>query len=619
MLERRNTQKKLLLIPLDPVHDVALKIINRKLIDRGHQTTLLPPDLPIEEVIERASRIDSDYILISRTLGYGVAELLGKFIDMAEAARLREKNKIILGGKAITPKLAAELGFDKGFGAGTDFEEIIAFIEEKEYQREQESLFRKKISIPTRHTYQYKNHRIKALLNEITDEIIQWSQKKTSPAIERAKLRLEIIQALKNEAFSEEERSLKIKRLKEKYLSYCDEKIVRFYQQGSLPPKVRAMSSQEVSHLDDYIKRQKENIQIKRMRHTRPFPLVFVQYGTGCPVMDIAHIKTSEAWGADGVFHFDPSWGARTEGLLEGVLSHEEDGSIITWENLSKIKSSLDENTIWTVRAHRGLNTPETAVMAGELGADLTKIHMVYGSLNGGTDPARLTLDGLETIKYAAEYHMPFDEPTNEELGGVPAYKSFAGLLIIADLALKLGAKPILKPLFCYSPDVMITGKMDDNYIDYNVAKIDSLRSIIDAPIWPGEPIGFMTHSEDRIQSSLTTALHAALAISLDVDAMTIASADEAYSRGSISLSSRVDTLRAVQETFRFLGKAGIQPTINAREYEKELTQGIEKTLEEVASRGNFVNALYEGLLGSPEDGAYPGRAGKGTIMEGID
>lgn len=616
-MNKKSNQKKILLIPLDPVHDVALKIINRKLQDRGHQTILLPPDLPIEEIIEQASHMDIDYILISRTLGYGVAELLGKFIDMAEAAKLRDKAKMILGGKAITPQLAAELGFDKGFGDGTDYEEVIAFIEDREYQKEKETLFRKKISIPSQHTYQYKNHKIAKLLSEITDEIIQWSKKKSSPGIERARLRKKLICVDKDTALSEKDKAVKLKNLKEKYLTYCDEKIVRSYQQGLLPAKVRALSPEEISQLDNYIKNQKERIRFKKIRHTQSLPLVFVQYGTGCPVMDIAHIKTSESWGADGVFHFDPSWGARTEGLLAGVLSHEEDGSIITLENLAKIKSSLHKETIWTVRAHRGLNTPETALLAGELGADLTKIHMVYGSLNGGTDPARLTLDGIEAIKYAAKYHMPFDEPTNEELGGVPAYKSFAGLLIIADLALRLGAEPILKPLFCYSPDVMITGKMDDNYIDYNVAKIESLRSIIDAPIWPGEPIGFMTHSEDRIQSSLTTALHAALAISLHVDAITIASADEAYSRGSISLSSRVDTLRAVQEVFRFLGKAKISPTIKAKEYEKEISQGIEKTLEKIVQRGSFVDALYEGLLGTAQDGAYPGRAGRDTIIEG--
>jgi hypothetical protein len=522
----------------------------------------------------------------------------------------------VLGGKAITPQLAAELGFDKGFGSRADFEEIIAYLEEREYQQEKEKLFRKKVSIPAQYTYQYKNDKIKKLLNEITDEIIQWSNNKTSPAIERAKLLEKMIGINKDSSLTQQDKSNKIKLLQENYLTYCDEKILQFYQNGKLPNKVRALSPEEISKLDVYIQKEKENINFKKLRHSQSLPLVFVQYGTGCPIMDIAHIKTSEAWGADGVFHFDPSWGARTEGFLEGVLSHEEDGSIITWENLAKIKSSLHQETLWTVRAHRGLNTPETAVLAGELGADLTKIHIVYGALNGGTDPARLTIDGLETIKYAAKYKMPFDEPTNEELGGVPAYKSFAGLLIIADLALKLKAQPILKPLFCYSPDVMITGKMDDNYIDYNVAKINSLRSIIDAPIWPGEPIGFMTHSEDRIQSSLTTALHAALAISLQVDAITIASADEAYSRGPISISSRIDTLRAVQEVFRFLGKAEIKPTAKAKEYEKEIKQGIETTLEKIARRGSFVNALYEGLLGSPQDGAYPGLAGRDTIIE---
>jgi hypothetical protein len=123
-------------------------------------------------------------------------------------------------------------------------------------------------------------------------------------------------------------------------------------------------------------------------------------------------------------------------------------------------------------------------------------------------------------------------------------------MLIVAKLGLKLGTKPILPPFFCYSPDVMITGRMYDNYIDYNAAKIYALRKIVDAPIWPGEPIGFMTHTEDRVQSSMTTALHAALATSLGVDAITIASSDEAYSRGSISVTSRIDTLKAVQETF---------------------------------------------------------------------
>ena len=68
---------------------------------------------------------------------------------------------------------------------------------------------------------------------------------------------------------------------------------------------------------------------------------------------------------------------------------------------------------------------------------------------------------------------------------------------------------------------------MADNYIDFNSAK-STAREIINAPICQA-PIGFLTHTEDRIQSSLTTALHAALASSLKVDAISISSSDEAF------------------------------------------------------------------------------------------
>jgi len=124
-----------------------------------------------------------------------------------------------------------------------------------------------------------------------------------------------------------------------------------------------------------------------------------------------------------------------------------------------------------------------------------------------------------------------------------------------------------------------------------------------------------MTHTEDRVQSSVTTALHAALANSLGVDAITIASSDEAYSRGSISISSRIDTLKAVEEVFRFFGHAEVKPTAKATEWTKELIAQIEKVLEDVLRKGSFVKSLYDGVLGSREDGAYPGRTGKDTVF----
>jgi len=607
--------KKVLLVPLDPVHDVALKIINRRLKERGHKTLLLPPDISIEEIVDQASKVKPDIIMISRTLGYGVAEVLSKLIDLLEVVGIRDRAKIVIGGKAIKPELAAELGFDAGFDEKTSYEETIAFVEGRKYEVEEEKFIKKKKDLTSGYSYKFNHQKIDKMLDEITEETLDWCKDKTSSGINRAYLREKMIELKEQNNIPLQNRNKRLTSLQSEYLKNCDDLIIRFYQEEVLPKKVRELTTEEKESLEDYIKKSKEIARTKKIQHTTDKPLIFFQYGTGCPIMDIAHIKIGEAWGADGVLHFDPSWGARTEGFLEGYLSHEEDGSIITEQNLGKIKESLNSSTLWTVRAHRGLNTPETVVLAGKSGADLTKINIVYGSLNAGTDPSRLTVDGVEAIKLAAKYNLAFDEPTNEELGGVPAYKTFAGMLIVAKLGLKLGAKPILKPLFCYSPDAMITGRMDDNYIDYNAAKIYSLHKIVDAPIWPGEPIGFMTHTEDRIQSSMTTALHAALATSLGVDAITIASSDEAYSRGSISVTSRIDTLRAVQETFRFLGKAKIKPTYKAKEWSNELVSQIEKVLEDVLRKGSFVAALYDGILGSREDGAYSGRVGRNTVF----
>ncbi|MGE0032522.1 MAG: cobalamin-binding protein, partial [Pseudothermotoga sp.] len=512
---------------------------------------------------------------------------------------LRKKCKVVVGGKAITKELAAELGYDAGFGERTSWEEVIAYVEGGRFEREEITVKKTKKDITQGYTYEVRDSAFRELLDEISDQILAWAKDRTSLAIERTKIK---------------EKMLEGEDLLEEYLKLCDEVVVSYFRKNVLPKKVRLITKEEKEKFERLVNRIDFNERI--LRHSLDKPLVFVQYGTGCPFMDAMHIKVSEAWGADGVLHFDPSWGARCEGLLEGLLAHEEDGSIITLENLKLIKSALNSSTLWCVRAHRGLNTPETVLLAARAGADLTKINMVYGSLNGGTDPERLTVDGVYALQLSARYKLPYDIPTNEELGGVPAHKAFAGMLVVAHLGVKLGARPILKPLFCYSPDVMINDYMKDNYVDYNVAKVLALRRIMDAPIWPGEPIGFMTHTEDRVQSAMTTALHAALASSLGLDAITIASTDEAYARGAITVSARIDTLRAVAEAFRFFGRARIEPTKKAEEYAENIVNGIYETLKKVAERQDFVAALYEGLFGTREEGANPGRAGRGTVRK---
>jgi len=103
----------------------------------------------------------------------------------------------------------------------------------------------------------------------------------------------------------------------------------------------------------------------------------------------------------------------------------------------------------------------------------------------------------------------------------------------------------------------------------------------------------------------------------LGVDAISIASSDEAYSGGPISAPARIDTLRALAEGFRFFGSSQMRLSDKAVRWAEELTGGIELVLEEVVERGDFVNALYDGVLGSKEDGAYPGRGGRNTVYRG--
>ncbi|MDF2500635.1 MAG: putative b12 binding domain protein [Anaerosporomusa subterranea] len=600
--------KRVLLAPLDPVHDIGLKMVARGLTAAGHNALLLAPDLAPEEIIEQVVKHRADTLLIGRTLGYGVAELLARFVDLTDASGIREKVKIGIGGMAVRPELAAELGFDAGFGPGTEVEEVICFVEDREYKADLGRIKKHKSDMTSSYDYRYHHPGISAKLAQITDMILDWVKGKTSSGVRRAKVRHELWDAARWRARED------MSEFTKEYSKHCGEIPRKYFEQGELHPKTRRFTIEEVRKFEAYLQELKERMSVKKLQHTRPKPLVFNQYGTGCPFMDIGHIVASQAWGVDGVIHFDPSWGARTEGFMDGFLTHQEDGTVITPANFNRIHSSLEPSTLWQVRAHRGLNTPETVVLAGKLGADLTKINICYGALGAGTDPARMTLDGYHSILYAQQYNLPFDVVTNEELAGVPAHKAFAGMLIVADLAVRLGARPILQPLFAYSPEVMLRGLMADNYIDYNTAKVHALRSILNAPIWPGAPIGFLTHTEDRVQSAMTTAMHASLAMSLGVDAISIASTDEAYSGGPITASAKIDTLRAVQEGFRFFGQASIIPTANANLLVEELVEQIEAVLDKVIKTGDFVAALHQGCLGSREDGAYPGRAGKDTV-----
>lgn len=595
--------KKILCVPLDPVHDVGLKLIRSALEQRGYATDLLSPDLSLEAISKKASLKEYDFILVSRTIGYGVAEILGRFIDMLDASGVRERSKLIIGGKAITPELAAELGFDKGFGEHTKIDDLVAFIEGKERDTVVEGLQREKKDIAENYTYRFLHTEIEELLSDICDKLLHRTESRSSSGVERAKIREELINT---------DNDGKRKILYDTYNSLCDPVITNGNNKSIYPSEVRKVTREELSSLDEYFSSTNPYSPVS-IQHNQSRPLIFKFLGSGCPIMDLLHGKIVERWGVNGFLIINPSWEARYEGLLEGCLTHENDGTITSLENIKLMKQYLDPSTLLTVRAHRGLNTPETVLLAGVAGANLTKINLVYGSLGAGTDPERLAVDGVEAIKYAARFNMPFDIPGNDELSGVPAWKTLAGLLINVMLGKKLGAKPILKPLFCYGPHIVLNGMMDQNFVDYNAAKIYALRQIVDCPIWPGEPIAFMTQSEERVQAANATSYHAALAASLGVDVVTIASTDEAYSRGPIAIASRIDTIRAVTDAYRFMGDAKMTPTGTADHFTEDLIKKIIGVLKEVQRKTSLTEAIYSGVLGNEDDGAYPGTFGKGT------
>lgn len=609
--------RKILLVPLDPVHDIGLKVIRRALNAAGHQTMLLPPDRTLEEVIRAVSEYRPEFTLVGRTVGYGTAEVLGRLADMMEAAGLRPATQLVIGGMAVRDGLAAELGFDASFGPGTSPEMVLAYIDGQSSPKAVSAgggaaggAAPKRRDLVAGYSYDFRNDRIGELAHHIASETLSWAATRTSPGVERAELR----QAMLEDPSG-------IGRYREAYLKLCDDLIRQAEEEKRAPEHTRFLNSEEEAFLTAGTGAAAAPGAPPYTPPVRPplarkdgKPTVFVQYGTGCPLMDAAHIRAVRNWGAGGVIHFDPSWAARTEGLASGLLSHEHDGTVMTLENLRALRQAVGPDLLWQVRAHRGLNTPETVVLAAAAGADLTKINVAYGSLGAGTEPARLTVDAVKAIALAARYGLPFDVVTNEELSGVPAHKAMAGMLITVAMGIGLGGHPILQPLFCYSPEVMLGGQMADNYIDFNAAKVIALRQILDAPIWPGAPVGFLTQTEDRVQSSVSTALHAALAACLGVEAVTIASADEAYSGGAITVAARLDTLTAAAEAFRFLGQAHIQPTLAAARWASEMVEGVEMVLEQVARVGVLPEAIYAGLLGSPDDGVYPGRAGRGTV-----
>ncbi len=82
------------------------------------------------ELIIKAKELQADVILISQVVTQKDVHIhnLTEFVEMAEAEGIADNTLLVVGGPRISHELAAELGFDAGFGSGTLPPDVASFI-----------------------------------------------------------------------------------------------------------------------------------------------------------------------------------------------------------------------------------------------------------------------------------------------------------------------------------------------------------------------------------------------------------------------------------------------------------------------------------------------------------
>lgn len=90
----------------------------------------LGSQVPNEELLDKAREVQADAVLVSQVVTERNIHIqnLTELIEMAEAENLRKQLLMIVGGPRIDSVLAAELGFDAGFGSGTTARDVATFI-----------------------------------------------------------------------------------------------------------------------------------------------------------------------------------------------------------------------------------------------------------------------------------------------------------------------------------------------------------------------------------------------------------------------------------------------------------------------------------------------------------
>lgn len=93
----------------------------------------LGSQIPNEQLLEKAREVKADAVLVSQVVTQKNVHIqnLTELIEMAEAEGLRRKMLMVVGGPRIDGVLAAELGFDAGFGTGTTARHVATFLSQE--------------------------------------------------------------------------------------------------------------------------------------------------------------------------------------------------------------------------------------------------------------------------------------------------------------------------------------------------------------------------------------------------------------------------------------------------------------------------------------------------------
>ena len=97
----------------------------------------LGAQVPNEKFIEYAVKAKADALLVSQVVTQKDTHIhnLTNLIELLEAEKLRRRFIVIAGGPRIGNKLARELGYDAGFGAGSYADHVATFVVKKLEER----------------------------------------------------------------------------------------------------------------------------------------------------------------------------------------------------------------------------------------------------------------------------------------------------------------------------------------------------------------------------------------------------------------------------------------------------------------------------------------------------